>query len=148
MGLGTSMTQVVQRWLTLRGILTGRIVTMMVSLMTLSGCSGGVVQRLDDPKRLPPPPRRQGFLRLPEGPNVARIYVDDRFMGRFADYPRRTLLLPVGRHRIQLKARGYLTIYAVVKISSNRPVNLESALLSLSPVTQRLTPPHPSSRVK
>jgi hypothetical protein len=142
------MTKVAQRWLTLRGIFTGRIATMMVGLMILSGCSGGVVQRLDDPKRLPLPPRQQGFLRLPEGPKMARIYVDERFMGRFADYPRRTLLLPAGRHRIQLKARGYLTIYAIVKISSNRPVNLEGALLSLSSVTQQLTPPHPSSRVK
>ena len=101
--------------------------------MTFMSCSGGVVRRINDPHRLPPPPLRQGFLKLPQGPVHTRIYVDERFMGHFSDYPRDTILLPIGPHRIQIKASGYATIYAQVTISSDRPVTLAGSLLPLSP---------------
>lgn len=98
-----------------------------------AGCSGGVVQRVDDPKRLPPPPPRQGFLKLPSGPDDARIYIDGAFRGRLSDYPRGAMLLPIGMRRLKLTALGYAPIYAIVQISSNEPVTLGGALLSLTP---------------
>ena len=104
--------------------------SIILSLM-VSGCGGGVVQRIDDPKRLPPAPPRQGFLRLPQGPQTARIYINERYMGRFIDYPRRALLLPAGRHRVRIKATGHATVYAHINISPSRPVELKGALLRL-----------------
>ena len=110
----------------------GVLLSAIIMCVTLSSCSGGVVQRIDDPDRLPAPPPRQGFLKLPQGPDRARIYIDERFMGCFSDYPRNTILLPVGMHRIHIKASGYATIYAQIKISSDRPVSLTGSLLQLS----------------
>ena len=121
-------------------ILTLSLALPLFSMMS-GGCSGGVVQRVDDPKRLPPPPPRQGFLRLPRGPDSTRIYIDERFMGRFVDYPRRALLLPVGDHRVQLRASGYATVYALITISSHQPIELDGSLLRLPPTYLRTLSP-------
>ena len=120
--------------------LTLSLVLSLLSV-TSNGCSGGVVHRVDDPKRLPTPPLRQGFLRLPRGPDSTRIYIDERFMGRFVDYPRRALLLPTGDHRVQLRASGYATVYALITVSSHQPVELDGSLLRLPSTHSRTLSP-------
>ena len=103
----------------------------LLSSLTLISCSGGVVQRIDDPERLPPAPPRRGFLKLPDGPAEAKIYINGVFKGRFSDYPRRAMLLPSGALRVRLSAPGHATVYAEVEISSLRPVELNGELIRL-----------------
>ena len=110
---------------------TWLIVTLLsVSALTLS-CGGGIVQRIDDPNYLPPAPPKQGFLRLPDGPDDARIYIDGVFRGRLSHYSRGAMLLAVGAHRVKMTAAGYTPIYALVKISTLKPAELTGSMLSL-----------------
>ena len=129
-----------------RGSVMNFRVILFSAVMIMAGCSSSVVQRIDDPDRLPLPPPKRGFLKLPQGPDTARIYIDEKFMGRFVDYPRRTLLLPIGIHRVQLTAHGYSTIYARIKVSSDTPVTLEGRLLRLPSSIQSTMPSHTTLR--
>ena len=127
--------------------LTWLIVALLpVSAITLS-CGGGVIQRIDDPNYLPPAPPKQGFLRLPDGPDDARIYIDGVFRGRLSHYSRGAMLLAVGAHRVKITAAGHTPIYALVKVSTLRPAELTGSMLSLEPplldTSLRDSPPRP-----
>ena len=108
------------------------VLVALCPTLCLMSCSGGVVQRIDDPKSLPPAPPRRGFLRLPDGPPETMIYVNGTFKGRFSDYPRRAMLLPSGALRVRLSAPGHVTIYAEIEISPRRPVELTGKLMPIS----------------
>ena len=101
--------------------------------MSFLGCGGGVVQRIDGTvDSLPPAPPNQGFIELPQGPKMTRIYLDDRYIGRYSDYPRTMILIAKGKHRIKLLAPGYAPFYMEVIISPHKPVRVKTPLLSLS----------------
>ena len=105
----------------------------------MSACSGGphaVIQRVDE---LPPPPAHRGFLKLTQCDERVRIYLNGRFKGLVADYPLRALLVPVGEQRLELRRRGYATVYRMISVSEERPVELQLTLTALPP-----PPPRPS----
>lgn len=96
----------------------------------LSSCSGSVIQRIDEAPTLPPPPKQKGYLALPPGPKETRIYLDHRYIGRYQDYPREMILLPVGAHLLRLSAKGFATVYAKVMIRRNQPARLTNPLIN------------------
>lgn len=115
------------------GLYCFTLLALVLSMYTL-GCGGGVIQRIDEQAKVPPPaPTNKGFLELPQGPKNTRIYLNDRYIGRYSDYPRTMILLPKGSHRIKLLAPNYAPFYMEVVISPHRPLRVKSALLSLSP---------------
>lgn len=114
------------------GLLTYLGVLLSV-IFICSSCGGGVIQRIDkETEQLPPAPPNQGFIELPHGPETTRIYLDDRYIGRYADYPRSTILLAKGKHRIKLLAPGYAPFYMEIVISPHKPVRVKTPLFSLS----------------
>ena len=120
------------------------LLVLVLSMYTL-GCGGGVIQRIDEQAKVPPPaPPNKGFLELPQGPKNTRIYLNDRYIGRYSDYPRTMILLPKGSHRIKLLAPNYAPFYMEVLISPQKPIRVKSALLSLSPSVSANTLSHPS----
>ena len=107
---------------------------LWVGHTSLLGCGGGMIQRIDGTvDSLPPAPRNQGFIELPQGPEMTRIYLDDRYIGRYSDYPRTMILIAKGKHRIKLLAPGYAPFYMEVIISPHKPVRVKTPLFSLSP---------------
>ena len=105
-----------------------RLITHLSLWSLFWGCGGGVIQRVDQGS-LPPPPSKKGFLQLPPGPPHTKIYLDDRFIGRYTDYPREMILLPIGPHLLKLSASDHATIYARVNISSSRPFRFKRSLI-------------------
>ena len=97
----------------------------------LYACGGGVIKRVDEEASLPPPPVKRGYLDLPSGPSQTRIYLNDRYIGRYSDYPRNIILVPIGKHRLRLVAAGYATIYAEIKIKRDHPTRLTRPLIPL-----------------
>jgi hypothetical protein len=108
-------------------ILFGLLITVMFA------CGGGMIQRIDHQGGLPSPPPKQGFLTLPQGPPNTIIYFDERCIGRYRDYPKKSILLPVGLHRVKLSAKDHANIYLEVKISSDRPFVVKGKLLFIPP---------------
>ena len=109
-------------------------VVLSVLLISLCyGCGGGVIQRVDQKSGLPPPPPRKGFLQLPQGPSVTKIYLDGRYIGRYKDYPRSAILLPIGLHRLKLTAKDYANLYIEVDISSDQTTIIKGKLIHAPP---------------
>lgn len=108
-------------------ILFGLLITVMFA------CGGGMIQRIDHQGGLPPPPPKQGFLTLPQGPPNTIIYLDERCIGRYRDYPKKALLLPTGSHRVRLSAKDHANLYLEVKISSDKPFVVKGKLLFIPP---------------
>ena len=106
----------------------------LVESMSFLGCGGGVIQRIDGTaNHLPLAPLNQGFIELPQGPETTCIYLNDRYIGQYSDYPRSMILIPKGKHRIKLLAPGFAPFYMEVMISPRKPVRVKASLLSLSP---------------
>lgn len=118
---------------TLMSIVCGSLLCAMA--FSLISCSRDMVKRVDDPDVLPVPPRSKGFLRLPQAPQQAKIYLDDRFVGRYQDYPRKVILIPIGWHTLMIKAHQMSPIYAEVRITPEEPVTLPGELIPSSPLS-------------
>ena len=104
---------------------------------SLTACGGpqAVIRRVDE---LPAPPASRGFLRLTACEPQVKVYVDGRFKGHVGDYPFKALLLPRGEHRLELRRAGHMSLYQVIKVSPERPVEVSEQPPPLPP-----TPPRP-----
>jgi hypothetical protein len=66
----------------------------------------------------------------------ARVYVDDVFVGRAAELGGRTLGVPSGTRRVEVRADGYFTAYRDVPVAKGARERLEVALRPV-PVGER-----------
>lgn len=108
------------------------VVSLSVFLISLCySCGGGVIQRVDQEGRLPPPPPRKGFLQLPQGPSTTQIYLDDHYIGQYKDYPRSAILLPIGPHRLKLTSQDHANLYIEVDISSDQPTVIKGKMIRI-----------------
>ena len=58
----------------------------------------------------------------------ARVYVDDRFVGRVADLEGRAVQVPSGARRVEVRADGYFTAYRDVQVPPGGAAKLEVQL--------------------
>lgn len=88
-----------------------------VGLLAISvsvwGCGGGVIQRIDEP---PPPPSGSGALQLVAQPASAVVYIDGEYRGALNRYRAGWLSVAKGVRRIAVKARNHYTWYDVITI--------------------------------
>ena len=113
-------------------VVISKVCLYLIGLSSLIlSCSGSVIKRVDAPPTLPPPPVKRGYLSLPPGPAHARIYLDDRYIGCYRDYPRETILMSEGEHLLRVSADGYAHLYVEVRISRAQPVELSRPLIAL-----------------
>jgi hypothetical protein len=82
-----------------------------LALLLLTGCGGGVIQRVD---ALPPPPRGMGFVQIHAEPAALDIFVDDRYFGRVDRWQSGVVRLPAGAHRLSLQKTGYYPWYGQI----------------------------------
>ena len=99
----------------------------IVLLSAFAGCGGGVIQSVDE---LPPPPPGKGFLEIRCEAPGAELFVDDEFQGEVARYREGVVPLPVGAHRLTIKAAGYYTWYGQADITV-RPSRIDVTLVAL-----------------
>ena len=105
---------------------------------SLTACGGpqAVIRRADE---LPAPPASRGFLKLTTCEPQVKVYVDGRFKGHVGDYPFKALLLPRGEHRLELRRAGHMSLYLLIEVSPERPVEVSEQPTPLPP-----SPPQPS----
>jgi len=77
----------------------------------------------------------KGGLKLKVSPKAAEVYVDNYYLGRVDDYNGafQRLELPVGLHKIELRATGYESVNFEVKIEARDIVTYRGAMQSLQP---------------
>jgi hypothetical protein len=77
----------------------------------------------------------KGGLKLKVNPKAAEVYVDNYYLGRVDDYNGafQRLELPVGLHKIELRATGYESVNFEVKIEARDIVTYRGAMQSLQP---------------
>ncbi|HUS65534.1 MAG TPA: PEGA domain-containing protein [Kofleriaceae bacterium] len=66
----------------------------------------------------------------------ARVYLDDQFVGRAGELGGRTLSVPSGTRRVEVRADGYFTAYRDVPVAKGARERLEVALRPV-PVGER-----------
>jgi hypothetical protein len=85
--------------------LRGSVVALVVvAASALAGC----------PPPGTPPARPLGGLAVACEPDDAQLFVDDRFVGSVASLRQRSLQLPEGLHRIELRRDGFFPHFAEV----------------------------------
>ncbi len=102
---------------------------LALAFALLSGCGGGVIQRVD---ALPPAPPGEGYLQLECEPKEVDIYIDGAYRGRVTGYPRGVLRLSAGEHRVTLRKAGYYPQYTVVHLGGEA-LRLRTRLLRRVP---------------
>ena len=98
----------------------------LAAFWVLTGCGGGVIQSVDE---LPPPPPGKGFLEIRCETAGAELFVDDVFQGEVARYREGVVPLPVGSHRLTIKAAGFYTWYGQAEITT-RPTRIDVILVA------------------
>jgi hypothetical protein len=58
-----------------------------------------------------PTPKADAALTIDCSVDDARVYVDDRLLGRAAELRGRALPVPSGHHRVEVRGDGYFTAY-------------------------------------
>jgi hypothetical protein len=92
----------------------------------LTGCGGGVIQRVD---ALPPPPPGAGFIELKVSPPDLELYLDDAYFGRADRWRGGVARVPAGPHRVALRRAGYYPWYGEI-VAGEQAVTLAVALLA------------------
>ena len=95
-----------------------------------------------------------GSLDLDVEPGTARVYVDGFYIGTVDDLRRTGVMLPAGRHSIELRASGYETLTIPVNIDAGRPTRYHGDLTAerrpvaeagFTPRDPGVTPARPAS---
>ena len=118
----TRYVDLLKRWCCMTSLL------ILGSTISLIGCSGGMIHRVDT---LPIPPHNGGFLRIKGGNPSTLIYLNGSFKGALKSYPRRTLLIKRGRHRLELRLPGFASTYHLIEIKDTKPTEVDALLIAL-----------------
>ena len=99
------------------------------------GYSGGYSRERSSQERSEPSGPRGG-LKLKVSPSQAEVYVDGYYIGKVDDYNGafQRLELPVGTHRVELRAKGYEPISFEVNIEPRDTIAYRGTMQPLQPV--------------
>jgi hypothetical protein len=73
-------------------------------------------------------PKAEAVLTVDCAVDDARVYVDDRFVGRAADVRGHALGVQSGHHRVEVRGEGYFTAYRDAPVAKDGSARVEVPL--------------------